>query len=143
MVSDATFDPLYLKGIRFFNRGDFFEAHDVWEELWMQCEESARLFYQGLIQAAVSLLHFENGNQIGARKLCRSSREKLSLYGPRFQGLEIFSFIDAVQSHMNPSTCFVYNADTIRRKRLPNFIFSSNVMSLSSTRYVRLIQSWM
>ena len=114
MVSDVTFDPLYLKGIRFFNRGDFFEAHDVWEELWMQCEESARLFYQGLIQAAVLLLHFENGNQIGARKLCRSSREKLSLYGPRFQGLDIFPFIDAVQSHMNPST----DSDQITRSRL-------------------------
>ena len=104
MVSDVVFAPLYLKGIRFFNRGDFFEAHDVWEELWMQCEESERLFYQGLIQAAVSLLHFENGNHIGARKLCRSSGEKLSLYGPRFQGLDILPFIEALQSHVNSST---------------------------------------
>jgi len=27
-------DPRYLEGIEHFNKCDFFEAHEVWEELW-------------------------------------------------------------------------------------------------------------
>ena len=28
------YDPLYLKGIAYFNACEFFEAHEVWEDLW-------------------------------------------------------------------------------------------------------------
>jgi uncharacterized protein len=31
---DEPYDPLYLQGIEHFNVCDFFEAHEVWEELW-------------------------------------------------------------------------------------------------------------
>ena len=48
------YDPRYLAGIVLFNRGDFFEAHEVWEQLWMEPGEDKK-FFQGLIQAAVAL----------------------------------------------------------------------------------------
>ena len=31
------YDRRYLAGVVLFNRGDFFEAHEVWEDLWMNC----------------------------------------------------------------------------------------------------------
>ena len=33
-MTDAGYDPRYLVGIVHFNRGDYFEAHEVWEDLW-------------------------------------------------------------------------------------------------------------
>src|SRR5262245_54282863 len=60
---DATttdYDARYLAGIQLFNHRDFFEAHEVWEDLWQECAGPERRFYQGLIQAAVGLLHFSN-----------------------------------------------------------------------------------
>ena len=33
---DTSYDPRYLAGIVLFNRGDYFEAHEVWEDLWME-----------------------------------------------------------------------------------------------------------
>ena len=33
----ADYNPRYLAGILLFNARDFFEAHDVWEELWADC----------------------------------------------------------------------------------------------------------
>ena len=45
-------DPRYLAGIDLFNRGEFFDAHDAWEELWTDCPSADRRFYQSLIQAA-------------------------------------------------------------------------------------------
>jgi hypothetical protein len=88
MTSDAAYDPRYLAGIVLFNRGDFFEAHEVWESLWMDtCGEEKR-FFQALIQAAVGLLHFCNGNTRGAVKLYRSSRDYMGRYGSPYLGLD-------------------------------------------------------
>ena len=77
-----TYDPLYLKGIAYFNACEFFEAHEVWEDLWKSYSGELRLFYKGLIQAAVALHHFGNGNIRGARKVYFSSRDYLEQYRP-------------------------------------------------------------
>jgi predicted metal-dependent hydrolase len=86
-------DPLYLKGIEYFNECEFFESHEVWEELWTEYRGPARLFYQGLIQVAVALHHFGNGNIRGARKLYHSSRNYLEPYRPVYLGLDLDVFL--------------------------------------------------
>jgi hypothetical protein len=93
-MTDSTeaFDPLYLKGIDFFNDCEFFEAHEAWEELWTEYRGPLRKFYQGLIQSAVALHHFGNGNIRGARKVYLSSLEYLKDYGPACQGLDLAAF---------------------------------------------------
>ena len=81
MDTEATqYDPRYLAGIVLFNRGDFFEAHEVWESLWMETFTPEKKFYQGLIQAAVGLCHFCNGNGRGAIKLYKSSHDYMKAY---------------------------------------------------------------
>lgn len=87
-MDQAAYDPRYLAGIVLFNRGDFFEAHEVWEALWMETFGPEKQFYQGLIQAAVGLCHFCNGNLRGAVKLYRSSRDYMERYGSPFLGLD-------------------------------------------------------
>ena len=63
----AEYDPRFLAGISFFNRRQYFEAHEVWEDLWHECSPECRRFYQGLIQAAVALHHWRNGNWRGRK----------------------------------------------------------------------------
>jgi predicted metal-dependent hydrolase len=87
------YDPLYLKGVAYFNACEFFEAHEVWEELWKNYSGDLRLFYKGLIQAAVALHHFGNGNIRGARKVYGSSRNYLAQYRPRCVGLDLEKFL--------------------------------------------------
>ncbi len=82
-------DPRYLRGIDYFNRGAYFDAHEVWEELWVEQEEPTRQFVQGLIQVAVCLHHFRRGNLHGAEKLCRSSAQRLRPFAPQHAGLNV------------------------------------------------------
>lgn len=91
---DTDNHPLYLKGIEHFNECEFFEAHDTWEELWTEYRGSARKFYQGLIQAAVALHHFGNGNTRGARKVYLTSRGYLEQYVPNYEGLDLEKFLE-------------------------------------------------
>ena len=86
-------DSLYQQGIRYFNDCEFFEAHEVWEELWTEYRGPLRRYYQGLIQAAVALHHFGNGNIRGAKKVYVSSRAYLDDYRPAHLGLNLDEFL--------------------------------------------------
>jgi predicted metal-dependent hydrolase len=87
-----SYDLRYLAGIVLFNRGDYFEAHEVWEALWMDTAGPDKRFYQGLIQAAVGLCHFCNGNVRGAVKLYHSSRDYMARYPSPHLGLDVHAF---------------------------------------------------
>lgn len=91
-MDTTEYDPRYLAGIVLFNRGDYFEAHEVWEDLWMDTASPEKRFYQGLIQAAVGLCHFCNGNVRGAVKLYHSSRDYMAKFGPHHLGLDVEGF---------------------------------------------------
>ena len=92
-IEDAEYEPLYLEGIEKFNACDYYESHEVWEELWTEYRGPSRKFYQGLIQAAVALYHFGNGNIRGARKLHGSVHGYLEPYAPAHLGLDVVKFL--------------------------------------------------
>ena len=91
-MQTAEYEPLYLKGIEHFNACDFFESHEAWEEIWTEHFGPSRKFFQGLIQAAVALYHFNNGNLRGALKLYHSSRNYLETFQPAYLGLDLAGF---------------------------------------------------
>jgi hypothetical protein len=90
--SAAEYEPRYLAGIVCFNQQDFFEAHEVWESIWLECAGPERRFYQALIQAAVALYHFGNGNLRGAAKLYRTSKAYMDNYASPYLGLDTALF---------------------------------------------------
>jgi predicted metal-dependent hydrolase len=97
-VSDhQAYDPRYLGGIGYFNECDFFEAHETWEELWTEYRGDARKYYQGLIQVAVALHHFGNGNIRGAKKVYLTSRGYLQEYPATYEGLDLETFLSQYQ----------------------------------------------
>ena len=97
-MSDTSYDPRYLEGIEHFNKCDFFEAHEVWEELWADTQGEPRRFYQGLIQVAVCLHHFGNGNIRGAKKLYFGCRGYLQDYQPKYLGLDLDKLLSQLET---------------------------------------------
>lgn len=98
MTGPAEYDPRYLAGIDHFNRGEYFEAHEVWEDLWHDTAGPDRRFYQGLIQAAVAVYHAGNGNARGARRLYHSGRRYMSAYPAGHLGLDVRAFWAALEA---------------------------------------------
>lgn len=82
-------DPRHREAVARFNRGDYFEAHDAWEEIWNEAPESERGFYQGLIQVATALHHMTIGNMRGAKLLHGSAHELLGPYGDFHGGIDL------------------------------------------------------
>jgi uncharacterized protein len=82
----------FRDGVEQFNRGDFFEAHEVWETLWKPARNENRELLQGLIQAAAGLLHVSRGNLSGAASLYAKSIARLSPLGDQYGGIELGRF---------------------------------------------------
>jgi predicted metal-dependent hydrolase len=98
MGDGADYDPRYLEGIEHFNKCDFFESHELWEEMWADESGPGRKFLQGLIQAAVALHHFGNGNIRGAKKLYYGARGYLEHYRPHHLGLDLEKFLSEMDA---------------------------------------------
>ena len=106
------YDARYLGGILFFNSRDFFEAHEVWESLWLELPGGPeRRFVQGLIQAAVALYHFGNGNVRGAKKLFQTARGYMEPCGSPYLGLDSSKFWERM------AVCFQPILDTAEPDR--------------------------
>lgn len=86
----------FRHGIALFNRGEFFACHEVWEELWLRSSGEEKLFYQGLIQAAVAILHAERGNLRGAVSTWRKARAKLDPLPTHCMGIALGEFREAL-----------------------------------------------
>lgn len=92
-MAPESYPEPYLRGIELFNRGEFFDCHDAWEELWLEVGPPRANFLKGLIQAAVALYHLDAKNLKGALKLYEGQKRLLLPYRPQMMGLDIDPFL--------------------------------------------------
>jgi len=82
-------DPFLERGICLFNRGEFFEAHEVWEVAWTLERGPRRLFLQSLIHVTVGAYHVTRGNPVGAVRQLRKALCKMERYLPEYEGVDL------------------------------------------------------
>ena len=87
----------YLEGIRLFNAGEFWHAHEQWEACWLIAHEPDLTFYQGIIQAAAALVHWQRGNPRGLRRNWEKGRPKLVALPPLMHGIDLRALIAAME----------------------------------------------
>jgi len=102
--------PEFLEGVRLYNSGQFYEAHEQWEILWLAEErDEPRLFLQGLIQLT-SAFHklFGQRHPEGAYRLLERALAKLDAYPASYLGVALGPLRDGAR------TCLVDMADLTR-----------------------------
>jgi hypothetical protein len=67
---------LFHEGLTLFNDGEWFEAHEVWEDIWHMAIGDKKRFYQGLIQYAVTIEHIRRGNPRGVKCVYQTTQTK-------------------------------------------------------------------
>jgi predicted metal-dependent hydrolase len=101
-VSTAGLYPLeYIEGIEHFNAARYFDAHEVWEEIWLRSSGQTKVFYQMLIQAAVGLHHYERGNARGARGMHSNVIERLGRLPSIFMSLDLVDFSEQFRDRLS------------------------------------------
>ena len=95
---------IYLEGIRLFNKGDFFEAHDAWEEAWHQVGHRLReRFYRAIIQSAVTLELLRRGRAVGVRQVFVTCKELFDGVPPIYMGLDVRTHLDRLRHAIEPA----------------------------------------
>lgn len=79
----------FERGLEYFNARQFFEAHEVWEEVWLVEDEPEKTFLQGIIQIAAAFHHYRRGNSDGAETLLAAGIVKISRFPAQHRGLAI------------------------------------------------------
>lgn len=68
-LCNAPLHPQAAEGLRLFNAGKYFEAHEALEEAWKEESGNVRELYRGILQIAVVYLHVTRRNYNGAIKV--------------------------------------------------------------------------
>lgn len=94
----------YFEGIRLFNEGLFFEAHDAWEAIWHETRDRRReQFYRAIIQGAVTLELLRRGRAIGVRQVFVSCLELFKGLPDVFMGVDIPAYIAMLRHTVQPA----------------------------------------
>jgi uncharacterized protein len=101
-MTDLARDRGFAEGIRLFNQGNFFAAHEVWEQEWKVAESEEKIFYQAMIQAAVALLHLQRGNCAGAVSVYLKSWAKLARLPEVWMGVQLGQFRAELRRYFAP-----------------------------------------
>jgi uncharacterized protein len=88
-LCNAPLPPQAVQGLRLFNAGHYFEAHEALEEAWNAESGKVRDLYRGILQIAVSYLHVTRGNYNGALKVYERSQKWLRDWPEVCRGIQV------------------------------------------------------
>jgi len=110
--SPSKADPLHpeaRKGIKLFNEGEFYAAHDPLELAWMDTQSPERDLYQGILQIGLAYFQISRGNYRGALKMFIRGQRNLEPLGKTLLGVDITKLradtkiVEETIRHLGPS----------------------------------------
>jgi len=117
-------DPHYAGYFERFNRGDYYEAHDVLEQLWLKERHGANgAFYKGLIQLAGAFVHLRKDRLRPAAVLFKLAEANLRKYPGMHEHLDVPAVLGLIQKWLG---------------RLEQLKFASNPLDTEGRPQLRL-----
>src|SRR4029079_10523002 len=92
--------PEFALAMRLHNEGEYYEAHEAWEQIWTdELDDEWRLFVQGLIQVT-SAFHklFVQREPRGASRLLERGLLKLDKYPTEYLGISLAPFREGARA---------------------------------------------
>ena len=85
-----TIEDLWQKAINEHNSSDFHEAHELFEDLWMELDDrTEKDTVQTLAKADALAVHLETGNLRAAQRLMRQLPELLQTFPDSYRGINL------------------------------------------------------
>ena len=95
-INDSRFEI----GMKLFNSCQWYQAHDVFEEIWHETGGAERQLIQGILQVAVAQVHLENSNTNGATILYGEALGRLKRYQLNNLGLDIVGLCKCISRRL-------------------------------------------
>jgi predicted metal-dependent hydrolase len=88
------------EGLRRYEAGEFFAAHEEWESVWLAAPEPEKTFLQALIQVAAAFHHLQRHNPQGTAQLLRAALRRLEPYPWSFGGVSVTRLCDEIRERL-------------------------------------------
>jgi uncharacterized protein len=99
MRFDWTEGPL-AEGLRLYRAERFFDAHELWERVWLNSPEPEKTFLQGLIQVTAAFHHMQRNNSLGTELLLKAALRRLDAYPADFGGISVKLLCDDIRERL-------------------------------------------
>ena len=86
------------EGLRLYDAGEFFAAHEAWESVWLRAQQPEKTFLQGLIQVTAAFHHLQRNNPQGTALLLQAALGRLEHYPARFGDISVTVLCDDIRA---------------------------------------------
>jgi uncharacterized protein len=115
------YDAHYLGYFECFNRGLFYESHDVLEELWLGERTGPNgAFYKGLIQFAGAFVHLQKGRLRPAAALFKLAGANLQKYPSPHQQLNTAMVLTLVEEWLGRLEANAFTVNPLESDAAPH-----------------------
>ena len=113
-------DAHYLGYFECFNRGLFYESHDVLEELRLADKHGPNYsFYKGLIQLAGAFVHLQKNRLRPAAALFKLARANLWKYSPVHERLDVAKVLAMIEEWLSETESTHFSINPLRPGNAP------------------------
>ena len=118
--SASGLDPYYQGYFDCFNRGQFYEAHDILEQLWLKDRHGANgAFYKGLIQLAGAFVHLQKDRLRPSAALFKLASANLGQYSGTHEHLSMTAVLALVEHWLARLEISQFQSNPLRSESAP------------------------
>jgi uncharacterized protein len=84
------------RGLEQMFGGEYFEAHESFENAWRSADPSEKDFFQGLVHVTVAWYQATRGNRVGCERQLTKAKGRLGSFSPEHRGVDLGSLLERV-----------------------------------------------
>ena len=107
------------EGLRRYNAGEYFIAHEAWETVWLEAHEPDKTFLQGLIQVTTAFHHLQRNNPVGTGRLLHAALRRLQPYPASFGGISVTVLCNDIRERIRALHADELTLELARARILP------------------------
>lgn len=93
--------PRLKDAVSLFNHREYFNCHEILEEVWREASAEEKFFYEGLIRLSTGLhLRFHRRISQGAINLLTQGLMRLEHYQPTYLGVDVARLYTEIDEHL-------------------------------------------
>jgi len=120
-------DAHYLGYFEYFNRGMFYEAHDVLEQLWLSDRHGPNgAFYKGLIQFAGAFVHLQKDRLRPSAALFKLARANFRRYPAIHERLDMSNLVLMIEDWLTRLEKSDYSRNPLTPETSPRLVLCSD-----------------
>jgi predicted metal-dependent hydrolase len=89
-------DAELRRGLDQVRSGQYFEAHESFEDAWRTAEPAEKDFFQGLVHVTVAWYQARRGNRTGCERQLAKAQRRLAAFVPEHRGVDVATVLRSV-----------------------------------------------